>query len=147
LRSILDWTVGTTPDIVYNITAFTELAGDANPANDTVRTQTISKKYTGVSESFNKFEVYMLCQNTTNPMSTVTTIYYQIPKKSKVRLLIYDITGRTVRTLVDTEQVPGCYTVSWDGSDDTGRRGPSGIYFYRLNTGGYAATKKIVVIH
>jgi flagellar hook assembly protein FlgD len=62
-----------------------------------------------------------------------------------VKLGIYDVQGRAVRTLVDGSQTPGRYLFRWDGRTGLGERVAAGVYFYRLEAPGVAATRKIVV--
>ena len=81
-----------------------------------------------------------------NPFSHIARIEYSIEKESHTRLNIYDAVGRLVRTLIDTEQKPGVYTVNWEGIDDKGRRVNSGVYFCRLEAGRYYATEKFLFI-
>ncbi|MFQ5583749.1 MAG: T9SS type A sorting domain-containing protein, partial [Calditrichia bacterium] len=75
-----------------------------------------------------------LYQNYPNPFNPVTTITYQLPVASKVRLEIYNILGQKVRTLVDAQQPAEYYTIQWDGKNDHGRQVGSGLYIYRLIT-------------
>jgi len=58
---------------------------------------------------------------------------------------VYDVTGRTVRTLANGHQQAGNYSVGWDAKDSRGRQVPRGVYFYRLDTPGFRAVKKAVV--
>ncbi len=78
-----------------------------------------------------------LSQSFPNPFSYSTSIRYQVPvdglPRTAVSLAIYDLSGRLVRTLVDTEQGPGYYVVRWDGKDASGYAVASGLYFYRLS--------------
>lgn len=60
-------------------------------------------------------------------------------------LAIYDVLGREVALLVDEVLAAGHYTVRWNGRDRSGQRVSSGVYFYRLQAGSYAATKKMVI--
>jgi hypothetical protein len=87
---------------------------------------------------------FMLCQNAPNPFSKATAIRYALPMKTRVSLMIYDVTGRMVRKLVDGEQEPGYYTTNWDGKDNQDRELASGVYFYRFETKEYKSTKKVV---
>jgi M6 family metalloprotease-like protein len=91
----------------------------------------------------------VLYQNHPNPFNPTTTIGYSIAKRGHVRLAVYDVTGRLVRTLVDAEQSPaaGGYSVVWDATNDAGDRVASGVYFYKLTTAGdYQAVKKLVLL-
>lgn len=78
-----------------------------------------------------------LAQNFPNPFRLTTTIQYQLDQRSHVSLVVYDALGREVRSLVDDTQLPGTFTVVWDGHDDAGRSVPSGMYMYRLKTNTY----------
>ncbi len=61
-------------------------------------------------------------------------------------MVIFNILGQRVRTLVDEQQDPGYKTVTWDGKDEKGHEVASGIYFYRLKAGDYGQVKKMVVL-
>jgi flagellar hook assembly protein FlgD len=65
-----------------------------------------------------------------------------------VGLNIYNAAGQVVRTLVDEEQAPraGGHTVRWDGRDDNGRPVASGVYLYRLTSGGESRVRKLVLV-
>jgi hypothetical protein len=90
-----------------------------------------------------KFE---LSQNYPNPFNPSTTIEFSIAKRSNVRLVIYDITGRIVRTLIDGQEFePGLYRVQWNGKNDYDEYVASGIYIYRLQAGNFTATRKMVL--
>ena len=63
-----------------------------------------------------------------------------------VRLAVYDVTGRLIRTLVDETRGAGQHTAVWDGTDQAGNRAASGSYFYTLATDSYRATKKMMLV-
>lgn len=84
---------------------------------------------------------YYLSQNYPNPFNPVTKIKYGLPKNSIVTLKIYDILGREIRTLVNSEMIAGEYIVDFNGSDL-----PSGTYFYRLETNNFTDTKKLILL-
>ncbi len=91
----------------------------------------------------NKFELF---QNYPNPFNPTTTIKYAIPElrgkgSAKVKLIVYDILGRKVATLVNKEQQAGIYEVRFNASDMS-----SGIYFYRLSYGGFVGVKKMILL-
>jgi len=82
-----------------------------------------------------------------NPMTSEARISYALPKASSVDLTVYNISGQVVRCLVsEPSKAPGRYSMRWDGRNDQGHRVPGGVYFYRLKAGGFAETKKLVVI-
>jgi photosystem II stability/assembly factor-like uncharacterized protein len=89
---------------------------------------------------------FSLSQNYPNPFNPATTIKFDIPPSKGVRgmnvkLIIYDVLGREVATLVNEQLKPGNYEVEWDGSNY-----PSGVYFYKLITNSFSETKRMVLI-
>jgi|WetSurMetagenome_2_1015567.scaffolds.fasta_scaffold10071_3 hypothetical protein len=89
---------------------------------------------------------FKLEQNYPNPFNPSTNIKYQIKaesssQKSEVRMIVYDVLGKEIVTLVNEKQSPGTYEVLFDGNNL-----PSGIYFYRLITEGFSDTKKMILI-
>jgi PKD repeat protein len=76
-----------------------------------------------------------------NPFNPLTRINYYLPGDSHVRLTVFDVRGRVVQKLVDGNQGAGEQSATFDGS-----RHPSGVYFYRLETDGFSATHKMVMV-
>ncbi|MCH8303919.1 MAG: T9SS type A sorting domain-containing protein [Candidatus Marinimicrobia bacterium] len=89
---------------------------------------------------------FSLGQNYPNPFNPSTSIMYDVPLTSNVSLIIYDILGRNVRTLLNEQRNAGSYSVEWDGKNSNGLLVTSGIYFYRLEAGEFAVTKKMVLL-
>jgi hypothetical protein len=82
-----------------------------------------------------------------NPFNPTTTIRYDVAEEGvKVSIVIFDVTGRRVRTLVDGVQPAGRQSAVWDGRDDGGRTVASGVYFYRMNAGRFVQTRKMVLL-
>ena len=96
---------------------------------------------TGVEEKVDLPTKFSLEQNYPNPFNPVTTIKYSIPKQSNVTLKLFNILGKEIRTLIDKVHSPGIYKIQFDGVDLT-----SGIYFYRIQAGDFAETKKMILI-
>ncbi len=65
---------------------------------------------------------------------------------ARVSLVVYDVQGRVVRTLVDGAESAGAKSISWDGRDHRGQRVASGMYFYRLESSGKTFTKKMTLV-
>ncbi len=90
---------------------------------------------------------FELAQNYPNPFNPSTTIKYSIPRSTEyfsvqqTTLKVYDILGREVATLVNKEQKPGNYEIKFN-ADDLG----SGIYFYRLQSGGFTQSRKMILL-
>lgn len=89
---------------------------------------------------------FHLSQNYPNPFNPITSIEYSIHKTTHVRLRIFDVAGRLVRTLVDEGQQMGSKRVIWDGLNNQGQAASSGIYFCRLEAEDHFATRKVVVL-
>ncbi len=89
---------------------------------------------------------FALSQNYPNPFNSATAIKFWIPRESDVRLVVYDVSGRQVRTLLNSHMVPGNYRVVWDGRDDGGKPVPSGVYLYRLEAGEFVQGKRMILL-
>ena len=87
-----------------------------------------------------------LSQNYPNPFNPVTVIEYSLDKKSHVELSIYDLLGRKVKTLVNQVKPAGKHPERWDGTDVTGSKVATGVYFYRLKMGKFNESKKMVLL-
>ena len=96
---------------------------------------------TGVNDNDQIPHSFSLGQNYPNPFNPRTMINFQLPISDYVRLVVYDVLGREVVTLVNEEKIPGAYSVTFDGSQL-----PSGTYFYRLEAGGFIKTKKMQLV-
>ncbi|RMI03418.1 MAG: T9SS C-terminal target domain-containing protein, partial [Calditrichaeota bacterium] len=86
-------------------------------------------------------QAYRLEQNSPNPFNPSTRIRYTLQKPVFVKLTVYDILGRKVRTLVNGHQQAGSYTVTFDGRDLA-----SGVYLYKLKIGNVVETRKMMLI-
>ena len=84
---------------------------------------------------------FTLYQNYPNPFNPTTNIRFEVPRTSLVKLIVYDILGREVATLVNEKLGAGSYEVDWSGSGY-----PSGVYFYRLETEEFIGVKKMILI-
>jgi flagellar hook assembly protein FlgD len=83
----------------------------------------------------------LFCSNYPNPFNPTTTITYSLPKKSFVKLSIYDLLGREITTLVNEETHSGTHQVTWNAQNV-----PSGIYFYNITPGNYSKTNKMIFL-
>ncbi len=89
---------------------------------------------------------FALMQNYPNPFNPTTVISFALPRSSDVRIDLYDITGRLVRTLADETMTAGNHTVTFDGRSSSGNQLATGVYFYRMQANGFVATKKMLLM-
>jgi len=89
-----------------------------------------------------------LAQNHPNPFNPTTEIAYVVPEggSQHVALVVYDVSGARVRTLVDRSITPGRHTVVWDGRDSDNNTVGTGVYFYRMQLKGFTETKKMLLL-
>lgn len=89
---------------------------------------------------------YTVSRNYPNPFNPATTIEYQLPQRSDVKLVVYNTLGQRVRTLLNQSVEAGFHKVVWDGRNDAGRQVSSGIYIYRFNAGDFHRTQKMILL-
>ena len=94
-------------------------------------------------QNYNDLQInnFSLYQNYPNPFNPETTIQYEIPKESYVKIIVYDILGREVEELVNEEKPAGRYKVEFNASNLS-----SGIYLYTLNVGSFVETRKLILL-
>jgi hypothetical protein len=89
---------------------------------------------------------FALEQNYPNPFNAQTSIQFDLPEPGLTQLAIYDITGKSVRALVDDYLGAGNHSVVWDGRNSSGQPVSSGVYFYRISVGDHTATKRMLFL-
>ncbi len=87
-----------------------------------------------------------LRSNYPNPFNPQTTLEYFLPAQSEVKLIIYNIKGQKVKTLLDEHKETGEHRIVWDGKDERGRAVPSGVYLYRLVTEEKSIVRKMMLV-
>jgi hypothetical protein len=91
-------------------------------------------------------EEFSLHQNYPNPFNPVTTLRYDLPENSLVNIIIYDMLGKEVKTLINKTQDAGYRSIIWDATNDYGKPVSAGIYLYQIQAGKYMQTKKMVLL-
>lgn len=89
---------------------------------------------------------WSLSQNYPNPFNPGTAIHFSITKAAHVTMVVHNLIGQKVATLVDQSYSPGIFTARWDGKDDKGNPVSAGLYFYTMTAGGYSNTKKMILL-
>ncbi len=145
-----DWTEGTVTLEGYSGTvAFRFRFGSDGAATeegwyvDDVRVSGFSNSQ-GIDPHFEPVALHpVLLQNTPNPGRPMTTIAFELPTAQKVRLQVFDPTGRLISTLADGPADAGLHSFSWSGQTDTGTAVTSGVYYYRLQTDDRTMTRSM----
>ena len=91
-------------------------------------------------------EYYVLHNAYPNPFNPLTTINYDLPKNSFVRIDIYDLMGRQIKTLVNENMKAGYRSIHWNATDDLSKPVSAGLYIYTIQAGEFMKTKKMVLI-
>jgi len=133
------------PEFMADLAAVTLASGQ--PADDVLS----SAQWQGVITALQDEQemgpsIFDLSQNYPNPFNPETVINYRLFEETTVMLEIYDIRGRLITTLVQQRQLPGAYTVRWDGTDALGQKVASGTYLYRLTAGEIVQVKSLTVL-
>ena len=101
----------------------------------------VQSPLTSIAQNQTAPSVYSLKQNYPNPFNPSTTIAFDLPSAAHVRLRIFDLLGREVASLVNEERTAGRHRAEWNASKFS-----SGIYFYRIEAGGFVAVRKLVLL-
>ncbi len=97
-------------------------------------------------ESHQPIKDFVLFDNYPNPFNAQTIIEYQLPQAGHVKLVVYNLLGQEIKTLINRNQEAGRFNLVWNGTDDLGQAVPSGVYFYRIQAEGYSETKKMLLL-
>ena len=120
--------------------------GQDTTASTEIRTITIDARPVLSTDELAIPEVFALHQNYPNPFNPTTTIKYDLPEAENVQIMVYDIMGRKVRTLVNEYQDIGYRTIRWDATDNYGRAVSAGMYVYTIQAGAFRQVKKMVLL-
>jgi len=127
--------------VTLDNTAFTQLKLLVTPsATGLGSTLELEDGVTLVPESFGLSQAYP------NPFNPSTEIGYSVSESGVVELLVYDVLGRKISTLVSGYHEPNRYRVVWDGRNSHGVQVPAGVYFYRMNTKSFSDVKKVILL-
>jgi len=91
-------------------------------------------------------ELFALHQNYPNPFNPITTIQYDLPVASNVQIVIYDLLGRQISTLVNRVEESGYKQIIWNANNTNGQPIGAGVYFYQIRSGEFVQTKKMILL-
>jgi hypothetical protein len=131
-------TAGGVPNGIYNIRV------QGNGPNGTPvheRFITINVGFVGIAGNNQNPVEFNLFQNYPNPFNPATKISYSIPQTAEVKLVIFDMLGKEVTTLVSGKVTAGTHEAEWDASAY-----PSGVYFYKITAGSFTSVKKMILL-
>jgi plastocyanin len=114
------WTLGMIGTVIVGQTSIGEFESSVNP-------------------------VVSMSQNYPNPFSSVTTIHFEIASPTQTELVVYDITGKRVKTFTTGFRDEGAYVISWDGRGNNGDLATNGVYVYELVAGEDVMRKKLII--
>ena len=151
---IYSWPEGTQPK---SLRVGADLDGDGKgeviiqgpPGNEGGNVVIIESTNDISTDVFDELELpsgYALAQNYPNPFNPTTTIQYTLPAQTNVQVVIYNVLGQVVNTLVDQRMSAGTHQVTWNGRDAAGNVVASGMYFYALETEAINMTRRMVLL-
>ena len=89
---------------------------------------------------------FAIAQNYPNPFNPITNIKYQLPVDGLVKIKVFDMLGREIKTLVNQDQKAGYYTIEWDATNESGIKVATGVYFYQIEASNFKKTMKMMLI-
>jgi hypothetical protein len=137
------WTVPEDPTVTARVRATardgaTNVASDSSAADFEIESSTVAVDPTPAF-------VLSLSSGRPNPFSSRTTIHYTMPRQARMRLEVFDLSGRRIRSLDEGVREPGAHSVVWNGRTDAGMDASSGLYFLRLETDGEVRVRKVLI--
>jgi hypothetical protein len=99
-----------------------------------------------IESSSTLIDDYILVQNYPNPFNPITTIEFAIPERELVTVIVFDMLGNNIKTLVSQIMEPGLKSIIWDSTDESDRMVSSGLYFYSIRAGQYNYTRKMMLL-
>lgn len=141
---IIDTSGAVVPDALVVITDKSDPSMQMSTYTDQNGEYTITPQSTSADEETPSS--FMLYQNYPNPFNPSTSIRFSLGKADFVSLVIYNVIGQQVRTLMDSYNTAGVHAVTWDGRDDSGANVGAGLYLYCLKSGNLIQTRKMLLI-
>ena len=106
----------------------------------------VTLEWVGIADGDEIPTVYKVHQNHPNPFNPVTTLRYELPQDAMVNITIYDMMGRVVKNLVNSQQNAGYKSIQWNATNNAGQPISAGLYLYTIQAGEFVQTKKMVLL-
>ena len=135
----LDQNVDAESTYYYRVRSIDD-AGNQSEFSETVQMSTLSNENSMIADQF------MLHQNYPNPFNPITTLRYDLPENSLVKVLVYDMFGNQVRILVNEAKSAGFRSVQWNATNNQGQPVSAGVYLYSIEAGKFRQTKKMILL-
>jgi hypothetical protein len=133
-------------DLVGNVEYSYRLAAYDYAGNRSEFTDPVSAILLSIDQKSLLPEAYTLHQNYPNPFNPTTQIRYDLPDNEYVSINIYDLMGRRIKSLINTNQDAGYRSINWDATNDLGQPVSAGMYIYTIHAGEFRQTKKMVLL-
>ena len=134
----------TSLDVMWNV--YTDDGFDTTPSSNGPWSLTIDGGWALSVDNNTLPEVFALHNNYPNPFNPITNIRYDIPEASDVRIDIYDIVGKKVKTLVSKQHQPGRYKIQWNATNEFGSAVATGMYIYKIQAKDFVSVKKLLLM-
>lgn len=140
---------------LFEVTSNGTIVWNYSPGGEIVRVLRYGTDYSGLAQLVdvsninqdNNPKSFELHQNFPNPFNPTTNINFELPNSSDVSLVVYDILGNEIKNLISNKnQTSGSHTVQWDGKNNSGLNVSSGVYFYKLISGDFSKTMKMLLM-
>ena len=135
----LDQNVDAESTYYYRVRSIDD-AGNQSEFSETVQMSTLSNENSMIADQF------MLHQNYPNPFNPITTLRYDLPENSFVKVSVYDMFGNQVRILVNEAKSAGFRSVQWNATNNQGQPVSAGVYLYSIEAGKFRQTKKMILL-
>ncbi|MDP8202845.1 MAG: T9SS type A sorting domain-containing protein, partial [Candidatus Tenebribacter burtonii] len=129
-----------------------QTVGGGDLTNSALRYAAIDLEFQAVNNGGSSSDITLtpnaelLGQNYPNPFNPETTISYNMVEEGNVLIEVFNVRGQKVKTLIDEHMIIGDHTLVWKGMNDNNQKVSSGIYFYKMKSGNYSSTKKMILL-
>jgi hypothetical protein len=131
---------------IYNASYFYSIKAVDHSSNESGYSQVVDAGALSVNDQYEIPDAFVLNVAYPNPFNPSTSISYDLPEKVHVSIMIHDMLGRQVRTLINQTQDAGFKSVIWNATNDYGEPVSAGVYLYQIQAGEFVQTRKMVLL-